>query len=217
MLAVGDELLTGVRGVLFLGAHPDDIELGCGATVLTLARRRPDLRVRWVVCSGTPERAQEARASAAAFLDGIDDVDVVVHDFTDRFFPAEYGDLKRAIAAAGSDFHPDVVFTHQRDDLHQDHRLVAELTLNAYRDHLILEYEISKYDGDLGRPNVFVAVDDDAVTAKAALLHDHFPSQRRRSWFDSDAFRAVMRLRGIECNAQHGWAEAFFGRKLRLL
>lgn len=217
MLPLSDDVLGGVRAILLLGAHPDDIELGCGATVLTLARRRPDLRVRWVVMSGTPERAAEARASATAFLDGLRETEVVVNDFPDRYFPSDYGGLKQAVRAAGGDFEPDLVFTHQRGDLHQDHRLLSELTLNTFRDHLILEYEVSKYDGDLGRPNVFVDVGRDAVERKTSLLTKHFPSQHDRDWFDEETFRALMRLRGIECRARDGYAEAFYGRKIRLL
>jgi LmbE family N-acetylglucosaminyl deacetylase len=217
MLALGDAGIEQVHNVLLLGAHPDDIELGCGGTVLNLVRRRPDLRVRWVVFSGTTERADEARASADAFLAGVADTDVVVHGFSDRFFPAEYAQLKHAVAAAGRDFEPDLILTHQPGDLHQDHRLVAELTLNAFRDHLILGYEVPKYDGDLGRPNVFVDLDRDVVEDKAALLAKHFPSQRGRDWFDDETFRAILRLRGVECHASQGFAEAFYGRKLRLL
>ena len=209
--------MDGVHSVLLLGAHPDDIELGCGATVLTLARRRSDLKVRWVVMSGTRESAAEARTSAQAFLSEVPDTDVVVYDLPDRFFPSEYRRVKDAVAAAAQDFDPDVVFTHQRDDLHQDHRLVAELTLNVFRNHLILEYEVPKYDGDLGRPNVFVDLNDEAVDAKTALLMKHFPSQRDRDWFDEETFRALLRLRGVECHARYGYAEAFYGRKLRLL
>lgn len=217
MLPLGTALLGGGSRVLLLGAHPDDIELGCGATLLALARQRTDLQVRWVVLSGTLNRAREARASAAAFLDGIKDVEVVVHSFTDRYFPAEYRELKCAIADAGRGFAPDVVFTHQRDDLHQDHRLVAELTLNAFRDHVILEYEIPKFDGDLGRPNVYVDLSRELVDDKVALLTKHFPSQHDRDWFDEETFRAILRLRGVECHAGDGYAEAFYGRKLRLM
>ena len=217
MNPIGTAALDAASRVLLLGAHPDDIELGCGGTMLTLARRRPDLHVRWVVLSGTPERADEARASAGAFLDGVADVEVVVHDFTDRFFPSEYRGLKQTVAAAGRDFAPDIVFTHQRGDLHQDHRLVSELTLNAFRDHLILEYEIPKYDGDLGQPNVYVTLDRDAVHDKSTLLRKHYPSQHERDWFDEETFRAILRLRGVECHAAGGFAEAFYGRKLRLL
>jgi LmbE family N-acetylglucosaminyl deacetylase len=217
MIPVGTSAVDGASRLLLLGAHPDDIELGCGGTVLALARRRPDLHVRWVVMSGTPERAAEARASAEAFLDGVADVDVVVHDFADRYFPAEYRNVKQAVVAAHRDFEPDLIFTHQRNDLHQDHRLVSELTLNAFRDHLILEYEVPKYDGDLGQPNVYVELDSDAVHDKAALLRKHFPSQHERDWFDEETFRAILRLRGVECHATHGFAEAFYGRKMRLL
>jgi LmbE family N-acetylglucosaminyl deacetylase len=217
VLPLGGTALDGVRDVLLLGAHPDDIELGCGATVRTLVSRRPDLRVRWVVMSGTPDRAVEARNSALAFLAGVAESDIVVHDLPDRYFPAAYADVKRAVVAAGGDFDPDLILTHQRADLHQDHRLVSELTLNAFRDHLVLEYEIPKYDGDLGRTNVYVDVDSDAVDDKCALLVKHFPSQHDRDWFDEETFRAILRLRGVECHATHGYAEAFYGRKLRLL
>ncbi len=217
MIPLTADALAGARSVLLLGAHPDDIELGCGATLLTLARRRPDLHVRWVVMSGTSERASEARASAHGFLDGLVDIEVVINDFPDSYFPGEYQALKQAVRAAGEDFDPDVIFTHQRDDLHQDHRLVSELTLNTFRNHLILEYEICKYDGDLGRPNVFVETDGDAVDRKVALLTKHFASQCNRDWFDEEMFRALMRVRGVECHAADGYAEAFYGRKLRLL
>ena len=216
MTPIGGGLIARSCRALFFGAHPDDIELGCGATILTLARRCPDLRVRWVVLSGTPQRAAEARTSAQAFLAGVADHEVIVHDFTDRFFPAEYREVKQAVVASGRDFQPDVIFTHHRSDLHQDHRLLAELTLNVFRDHLILEYEIPKYDGDLGQPNVYVDVDDEVVDAKTGLLMKHFGSQRERNWFDEETFRAILRLRGIECHADRGYAEAFYGRKLRL-
>jgi LmbE family N-acetylglucosaminyl deacetylase len=217
MLPVGGGLLGRVRSILLLGAHPDDIELGCGATVLTLVRRRPDLRVRWVVMSATDERAVEARASAEAFLEGVTDSEIVVNDLPDRFFPGEYRGLKEAVRTAGRGFDPDVVFTHQRRDLHQDHRLLSELTLNTFRDHLILEYEVPKYDGDMGRPNVYVDVDRETVDRKACLLNEHFATQRDRDWFDDETFRAIMRLRGVECHASDGYAEAYYGRKIRLL
>lgn len=210
-------MLEGTRSLLALGAHPDDIELGCGATILTLARRRPDLRVRWVVMSGTPERRTEAEASAAAFLAGVADTEVIVHDLPDRFFPAEYRRVKEAVADAGRGFDPDVILTHQPDDLHQDHRLVADVALNAFRNHTILGYEIPKYDGDLGRPNVYVDLDPGVVDRKTALLMKHFPSQHTRDWFDEETFRAILRLRGVECHAAYGFAEAFYGHKLRLL
>lgn len=217
MLAVGAGLFDRPLNLLFLGAHPDDIEIGCGGTIRMLARAHHDLRVRWVVMCGTDERAEEARTSAGAFLAEVADLDVVVHDFTDRYFPAEYRGLKDAVAAAGRDFDPDVVFAPHRADLHQDHRLVAELALNAFRDHLILEYEIPKFDGDLGQPNVYVDVDREGVDDKVDLLAKHFPSQLGRDWFDDETFRALMRLRGVECHAVDGYAEAFHGRKLRLL
>lgn len=167
--------------------------------------------------SGTPTRAAEARASAAAFLDGAGDIDVIVRDFPDRYFPAHYEAVKDAVRSAAAGFEPDLVFTHQRNDLHQDHRLLSELTLNTFRDHLILEYEVSKYDGDLGQTNLYVDIDRHTVDRKVALLMTHFPTQRDRDWFDADTFRALMRLRGVECHASEGYAEAYYGRKIRLL
>jgi LmbE family N-acetylglucosaminyl deacetylase len=205
-LGLGD----GPLKVLAIGSHADDIEIGCGATLLRLAGDVPGLELHWVVLSAAGERADEARASAEAYGAEVD-----VQEFRDAFF--RYGpEVKEYFEALKSRLEPDVVFTHHDGDRHQDHRLVAELTWNTFRNHLILEYEIPKYDGDLGTPNVFFAVDEEVARRKVELLLESFPSQRGKRWFTEDLFLALMRLRGMECNAPSGLAEAFYARKLSL-
>lgn len=202
--------------VLCLGAHCDDIEIGCGATILTLLDRYPQLSVDWVIFTSDAERDAEARASAAAFLRSAAVNNVIVHAFRTSFLPYDGAKVKEAFESLKTLKHPDVIFTHQRNDLHQDHRIVNELTWNTFRDHLILEYEIPKFDGDLGQPAVFMPVSEHAIERKIELVHAHFPSQRSKPWFTADLFRAMARLRGMECNAKDGFAEAFFVRKLRV-
>ncbi len=198
--------------VLAIGSHADDIEIGCGGTILRLARDRP-LDVHWVVLSASEERAQEARASAAAFLDAASESRVDVESFRDAFF--RYGgEVKEYFERLKESVSPDLILTHRGSDLHQDHSLVAELTWNTFRDHLILEYEIPKYDGDLGSPNVFVELDEDTARRKVELLLAGFPSQRNRSWFTEDLFMALMRLRGMEAASTSGLAEGFYARKV---
>jgi len=204
-----------LRHVLLLGAHADDIEIGCGASILALARARPDLDVTWVVLGATGERAREAQASAAAFLTGVN-AEVAVHEFRDGFLPYVGGEVKDVFEELKARASPDLIFTHTRTDLHQDHRLVCELTWNTWRDHLILEYEIPKFDGDLGSPNVFVPVSAELAAEKIRLLHESFPSQREKHWFDDELFRALMRIRGMEAASPSGLAEAFTSRKLSL-
>ena len=206
----------GLRRILCLGAHCDDIEIGCGGTVLRLLERHPAVHVDWVVFTSTPARAVEARTSAAGFLQGAHSPNVVIRDFRDGYLPWSgtavkdcFEELKRGPA-------PDLILTHHRGDFHQDHRLVAELTWNTWRDHLILEYEIPKYDGDLGRPNAFVPLTEAIVRRKVELILGSFASQAGKAWFTADTFRALLRLRGIEANAPDGLAEAFFAPKLRL-
>lgn len=194
--------------VLCLGAHADDIEIGCGGTVLRLAAETPGLAVRWVVFSGDRERQAEARLSASSFLDGIADTEVRTLDFRESFFPANLAAIKEEFEAL-KDLRPDLILTHHKLDHHQDHRVVAELTWNTFRDHLILEYEIPKYDGDLGNPNLFVPLPSRLGQRKVEALMHHFPSQRQRQWFSPDTFLGLMRLRGIQCNAAEGLAEAF--------
>ena len=200
---------TGLR-VLAIGSHADDIEIGCGGTLLRLAQEVETLELHWVVLSAEGERADEARAGAAAF-----GAEAEVLGFRDAFF--RYGgEVKEFFEELKGRVEPDLVFTHHDADRHQDHRLVAELTWNTFRDHLILEYEIPKYDGDLGAPNVFFQLPEDVARRKVELLVDSFPSQREKRWFTEDLFMGLMRLRGMECNAPSGLAEAFYARKLSL-
>jgi LmbE family N-acetylglucosaminyl deacetylase len=201
--------------VLLLGAHADDIEIGCGGTILSWLAAGVPLDVTWVVFSATGERAEEARRSAAAFLRGAPSTRVEVHGFRDGFFPYEAG-VKEAFEALKARVDPDVVFTHHRHDRHQDHRTVSDLTWNTFRAHAILEYEIPKYDGDLGAPNVFVPLVRELCEAKVRLLVEHFPSQAMRPWFAPETFFALARLRGVEAGAPTGLAEAFYARKLTL-
>lgn len=217
MIDLGLNLPGGRAAVfLFLGAHCDDIEIGCGGAVLELLKAYPQAKVHWVVLSSGATRAREARRAAAALLRRAVDPVVVVKDFRGSYFPSEavaikeyFEELKRGVA-------PDVVFTHQREDLHQDHRIVGELTWNTWRNHLILEYEIAKYDGGLGSPCVFVPLPKATVKRKVDLLMKVFASQHDKQWFTPSTFEALMRLRGIECNAPDGYAEAFYCRKLVL-
>jgi LmbE family N-acetylglucosaminyl deacetylase len=162
-------------------------------------------------------RGQEAQNSARALLGSAKSADIHIERFRDGFFPAESAPIKDYFEALKLRLTPDVVFTHYRQDLHQDHRVISELTWNTFRDHVILEYEVPKYDGDFGTPNVFVPLDEEQCRTKVELLLEHFPSQRDRRWFSTDLFRAVLRLRGMEANAPDGYAEAFYGRKVVLL
>jgi LmbE family N-acetylglucosaminyl deacetylase len=206
---------NGPKRILALGAHADDIEIGCGGTVLRLAAERRGLEVLWVVFTSTPERTAEARASACEFLQGVATANVIVREYRDGFLPYSGAAVKDEFEKLKRDFAPDLVFTHYRDDLHQDHRLVSELTWNTWRDHLILEYEIPKYDGDFGSPNFFSSLSAAALDRKVALLVQHFPSQSAKPWFTEDLFRAVARIRGMECAAPSGLAEGFYCRKAR--
>ncbi len=199
--------------LLCVGAHADDIEIGCGGTLLTLLARHPGTRVTWVVFGARGARADEARASAAEFLAQAGSHDVRVLDFEESFFPHHGAEIKRAFETL-KDVRPDAVLCHTRHDLHQDHRLLAELAWNTFRDHLVLEYEIPKYDGDLGQPGVFVPLDAAVCHRKCELLRKHFATQRDRHWFDDELFLALLRVRGMECRSPSGYAEAFHGRKL---
>ena len=204
----------GPRKILVLGAHADDIEIGCGGTMLRLASKFRDLDVLWVVFSATAERAAEARASADAFLAGSARTRVIVRNHRDGFLPYAGAAVKDEFEALKQEFAPDLVFTHFRNDLHQDHRLVSELTWNTFRDHLILEYEIPKYDGDIGAPNFFVHLDAALCKKKVDNILRHFASQRGKAWFSEDTFYAMLRLRGLESNAPEKHAEAFYCRKM---
>lgn len=199
--------------LLAIGAHPDDIEIGCGGTLIRLLEDGVVSEACMVILSGTAERAAEARASAAALLARAAEHRVIVRDFTDGFFPYQGKEVKGVFEELKADVSPDLIFTHQRDDLHQDHRLVCELTWNTFRNHMIVEYEVPKYDGDMGRPNLFVPLDDDVRARKIAHLMTHFSSQQVKHWFKEDLFSGLLRMRGMECNSPTSFAEAFYCRK----
>jgi LmbE family N-acetylglucosaminyl deacetylase len=201
--------------VLCLGSHADDIEIGCGGTILRLLSGNPNVQVTWVVFGASKERAQEARNSADALLQHAKQKEVIVHDFRDGYFPFEGAKIKDLFEGLKR-VSPDLILTHSRVDAHQDHRLIAELTWNTFRDHLILEYEIPKYDGDMGQPGFFVPLDSDVCQKKVRHIMDLFKSQHSRRWFQPETFLSLMRLRGMECNAASGYAEAFYSRKLVL-
>jgi LmbE family N-acetylglucosaminyl deacetylase len=205
-----------VRSVLCLGAHADDIEIGCGGTILRLAQECPGLRVHWVVFGAEGVRRAEAHSSAQRFLEGIPGAEVEVLHFRDRFFPAAWAEIKEFFDELGRRCSPDLVLAHRRDDAHQDHRVVGELTWNTFRRHWILEYEILKYDGDLVPPNLFVALTEALVEKKVAMLMEGFASQHAKPGYSADAFRALARIRGIEANADTAFAEGFVCRKLTL-
>jgi LmbE family N-acetylglucosaminyl deacetylase len=198
--------------ILCLGAHSDDIEIGCGATLLTLLSTR-EAEVLWVVFSAAELRAREARHSARLFLKDARRATVALRTFRDGFFPYIGGEIKEYFEELSRQFSPDLIFTHYRHDRHQDHRVISDLAWNTFRDHLIVEYEIPKYDGDLGVPNLFVPVDRACAHRKVRHLRSAFASQQNRHWFTDDTFLGLMRLRGLESRAPHGFAEAFYVRK----
>ena len=200
--------------LLCVGAHSDDIEIGCGGLILSLLRRSSAVDVTWVVFSGSTTRQAEAKRAADLFLKRAHHKRIILHSFRDGFFPYDPG-VKDAVEALKS-VNPDVVLTHYRDDRHQDHRVLSDLAWNTFRDHLVLEYEIPKYDGDLGAPNFFVPLDRRAAERKIAHLAKAFGTQRGKHWFDDATFLGLMRLRGMECRAPDGLAEAFYARKVVL-
>ncbi|WP_245903656.1 PIG-L deacetylase family protein [Humitalea rosea] len=202
--------------ILCIGAHSDDIEIGAGGTILALLAQPRPVRVHWIVFSASPQRAQEARASAAEFLTGADAALIEVEDMRDGFFPAEFLRVKERFEVLKQASRPDLILTHTRDDHHQDHRCLAELTWNTFRKHLILGYEIPKYDPDLGNPNLFMPLSSEVAERKVAALMRHFKTQHARGWFTPETFHALMRLRGLQAAAQSGMAEAFHGPKLWL-
>jgi LmbE family N-acetylglucosaminyl deacetylase len=200
--------------ILCLGAHSDDIEIGCGGTLLQLARRRPRPEFRWVVWSAAGSRAREAEKGARKFLGSAADGAVRLHDFRDGYFPTDFDAIKDAFESLAREFRPDIVFTHTRDDRHQDHRVVSDLTWNTFRNQIVLEYEIPKWDGDLGRPNLYVPLSKSVAQRKSKALLDVFGTQRGKDWFDEETFLGLLRLRGMECRADDGYAEGFHARKL---
>jgi LmbE family N-acetylglucosaminyl deacetylase len=198
--------------VLAIGAHSDDIEIGAGGAILSWIEAGGEVSVDWCVLSAPGARGDEARASAADFLKGAS-AQIRLAEFRDGYFPTERAAVKDWIEGL-KHLRPDVILTHAREDAHQDHRLVCELTWNAFRDQLILEYEIPKWDGDLGQPNLYVGLSEEILDRKVELLHRHFGSQRSKAWFDEETFRGLARLRGMECRRRY--AEAFFARKVLL-
>lgn len=199
--------------VLCLGAHCDDIEIGCGGALLRLVSERPDISIHWVIFSSSPMRAQEARASADTFLKEAGGKNVTIREYRDGFLPFHFAELKERFEELKVQVKPDVIFTHHRSDLHQDHRTISELTWNTFRDHVILEYEIPKYDGDFGTPNLFAPLPEEVCRRKIEIILDCFESQREKRWFSRELFLATLRVRGMECNAPSGYAEGFYCRK----
>jgi LmbE family N-acetylglucosaminyl deacetylase len=200
--------------ILCLGAHADDIEIGCGGTVLQMLSVRRDLEFFWVVFSSGSEREREARNSAALFLEQANRKEVIVKSFRDGFFPYEGTEVKKFFEELKKLVSPDLIFTHYRDDRHQDHRTISDLTWNTWRNHLILEYEIPKYDGDLGSPNYFSPLKREVCDRKIKYICDVFQTQSNKSWLTEDTFQAMHRIRGVECASPDKYAEAFYCRKL---
>jgi len=204
------------KKILCLGAHCDDIEIGCGGTMIKLARTFKDAEIRWVVFSSDERREKEALKSANDFLKNLKKKNIVIKRFRNSFFPYHGAEIKEYFEQLAKEFSPDIIFTHFRNDLHQDHRLISELTWNTYRNHLILEYEIPKYDGDLGSPNFFVQFDETISREKTEKIMKYFKSQHNKAWFTNDTFLSLLRLRGVESNAQEKYAEGFYCRKIIL-
>ena len=199
--------------VLCLGAHSDDIEIGCGGTILKLAKETPGAFFYWSVLSGNKDRAQEARESATTFLSPIQKKTVDIQDFRESYFPFIGAEIKDHFEKIKNNFAPDIIFTHYTNDAHQDHQLVSKLTWNTFRDHFIIEYEIPKYDGDLVTPNLYSHIDSSFVEKKLDLICTFFKTQKERPWFSKETFRSIMRIRGVECNSPSGYAEAFHSKK----
>jgi len=202
--------------VLCLGAHSDDIEIGCGGTILRLLSEYENIEVLWVVFGANGVRIDEATRSANQFLANAKKKNIIVENFKDGFFPYVGQEIKAYFEKLKKEISPDFIFTHYRHDLHQDHRVISELTWNTFRNHLILEYEIMKYDGDIGNPNLFVNLDHLTCQKKIRQILESFKSQSNHQWFSEDAFMALLRLRGIECNAHDKYAEGFYCRKIAI-
>jgi LmbE family N-acetylglucosaminyl deacetylase len=203
--------------ILCLGAHADDIEIGAGGTILTWIAQNPRINIAWCVLSGDGCRAEEARGSAREFLEGSTGSRIEVMQFADGFFPSQGEQIKRWFEDLKDRIDPDVIFTHRFDDAHQDHREVSRLTWNTFRNHMIIEYEIPKWDGDLGQSNLYVPLSSETLARKTSLLMAHFGTQRSKHWFDEETFRSLARLRGMECRAPERYAEGYFARKLVLV
>ena len=200
--------------ILCLGAHADDIEIGCGGTILKLVSDLPEVQFYWIVFSGDKKRAKEAKQSAAIFLREAKSKNIIVHDFRESYFPFCGADIKDFFEKLKHRLSPDLIFTHYRSDYHQDHRLLSNLTWNTFRDNFILEYEIPKYDGDLGKPNLYSNLNETLVQRKVKYICDVFQSQTEKQWFTEDTFKSILRIRGLESNSPNRYAEAFYCRKI---
>jgi LmbE family N-acetylglucosaminyl deacetylase len=202
--------------ILCLGAHSDDIEIGCGGTILKLIGAAPKAEFRWIVFSGNKLRHDEALQSASAYLNPVDEKQIDIHSFRESYFPFIGAQIKDCFEKVKSEYDPDIIFTHCASDAHQDHILISKLTLNTFRNHMIIEYEIPKYDGDLGNPNVFVHLDESIVRKKIAIICTIFQTQTNKLWFSEESFRSLLRIRGIESNSPTNYAEGFYCHKMIL-
>jgi LmbE family N-acetylglucosaminyl deacetylase len=200
--------------ILCLGAHPDDIEIGCGGTILRLIEEVPGAQFYWAVFSGDEKRGEEACESAKVFLKKVKAKKIDVQDFRESYFPFVGDKIKDYFEKLRKEFSPDIVFTHYRDDAHQDHRVISDLTWNTFRNHFIFEYEVPKYDGDLATPNWYVLLEESHVKRKINNLLEIFQTQRQKTWFDEETFRSILRIRGVESNSPSKYAEAFYCRKI---
>lgn len=205
---------TGVLNILCIGAHCDDIEIGCGGTLLRIFEEYDKVSVKWVIFASNNERKEEAQKSAELFLNDVNNKVIEIHDYNDGFLPSVWSEIKNEFEKIKETFNPDLVFTHYRHDLHQDHSTLNELTWNTFRNHLIFEYEILKYDGDLGNPNLFVPLEKNHLARKKEILFGCFKSQLNKQWFDDTLLTSLPRIRGVECASETIFAEAFYARKL---
>jgi LmbE family N-acetylglucosaminyl deacetylase len=203
-----------LQTILCIGCHADDIEIGCGGTLLRLLDEHADVTVHWVVLSATAERAAEAQRSAETFTAKAAARHITIKDFRDSYFPWDGDRIKDFMHELAANVSPDLVLTHRHDDMHQDHKIASQLTRNAFRNHAIWEYEIPKYDGDLGANNLYLPLSEDVCRRKIDLIMRMFPSQHGRDWFTPDTFEALLRLRGVECHSPTRFAEAMFTRKI---
>jgi len=200
--------------VLCLGAHCDDIEIGAGGIIIKLIENFPNINFSWIVFSSDTTRADEAHKSANALLRQVKEKQIIIQGFKESYLPYWGAEIKENFEQIKKEVFPDLILTHYRNDLHQDHRLISGLTWNTFRNHLILEYEIPKYDGDFGSPNFFVNLDEATCQKKIRHILAHFLSQNTRQWFDKETFKSVLKLRGVESNSPGKYAEAFYCRKI---